>query len=117
MTKHRRLDILLDASQLIKVRALQQGHHQCAIDLSIAKESSGEISGGSKSNNKLEALVRAKMLQPMLRPEGDRGYYYSKRALSKMFNVPYHLLRPAAINADGFSRSAQQVLQRNLRRL
>ena len=41
MTKHRRLDILLDASQLIKVRALQQGHHQCAIDLSIAKESSG----------------------------------------------------------------------------
>ena len=56
------------------------------------------------------------MLQPMLRPEGDRGYYYSKRALSKMFNVPYHLLRPAAINADGFSRSAQQVLRRNLRR-
>jgi len=57
------------------------------------------------------------MLQPMLRPEGDRGYYYSKRALSKMFNVPYHLLRPAAINADGFSRSAQQKLQRNLQRL
>ena len=113
MTKHRRLDILLDASQLIKVRALQQGHHQCAIDLSQTKE----FSRGSKLNNKLEALVRAKMLQPMLRPEGDRGYYYSKRALSKMFNVPYHLLRPAAINADGFSRSAQQKLQRNLQRL
>ena len=28
MTKHRRLDIQLDASQLVKVRALQQGHHQ-----------------------------------------------------------------------------------------
>ena len=57
------------------------------------------------------------MLQPMLRPKGDRGYYYSKNALSNMFNVPYHMLKPAAINSDGFTMSAQQVYRRNLRRL
>jgi len=43
--QHRRLDIQLDASQLVKVRALQQGHHQLnAAILLRTRTNSPEIS-------------------------------------------------------------------------
>ena len=37
---------------------------------------------------------RVQVLQPLLRQKGASGCYYSRRALSQICRVPYHLLKP-----------------------
>ena len=37
---------------------------------------------------------RVQMLQPLLRKKGENGCYYSRRALSQICRVPYHMLKP-----------------------
>ena len=37
---------------------------------------------------------RVQVLQPLLRKKGANGSYYSRRALSRICRVPYHMLKP-----------------------
>ena len=47
------------------------------------------------------------MLLPMLPERGAKGRYYSRHAISKMFQVPYHMLKPQS--EDNMTRMATAI--------
>ena len=57
------------------------------------------------------------MLLPMLPERGAKGRYYSRHAISKMFQVPYHMLKPQSEDNMTRMATAARLLHTSLRRL
>ena len=61
---------------------------------------------------------RVQMLQPLLRKKGENGCYYSRRALSRICRVPYHMLKPhdehQPINQSRMQKNKQRLVQSNV---
>ena len=97
MTKHRELAITLTPSMLAKVAALRQGPRSSNI-LQLQPESASAIaerpSEPTKVHKRQLLKQKAAMLAPMLPERGAKGRHYSRHAIARMFQVPYHMLQP-----------------------
>ena len=61
---------------------------------------------------------RVQMLQPLLRKKGANGSYYSRRALSRICRVPYHMLKPhderQPVSQSRMLRKKRRLVQSNV---
>ena len=57
------------------------------------------------------------MLLPMLPERGAKGRYYSRHAISKMFQVPYHMLKPQSEDKMTHIATAIRLLRTSSRSL
>ena len=121
MTKHHMLAITLTPSMLAKVAALRQGSMSAKfLDIRSTKPGSASADGPAQLPQSLKTELhheKARLLQPMLPPRGAKGRHYSRHAISKLFQVPYHMLRPHPEHSTTATKKSQRQVRTSLRRL
>ena len=95
MTKRRTLHLVLTPAMVAKLNAQPHVHADGVNQLlSSFQVDTSSVSVGTRVQKQELLAQRVQMLQPLLRPKGASGSYYSRKALAQDCCMPYHMLKP-----------------------